>query len=142
MVRSLLEAWPSRRRLAAAALLPLVAAWFVTVGGSGRAAPSVYWFAVVAVAATLAAGVLASYVPVVGRRPDLGCTPCATMSALTVVAATVALRSYGAELTGPVLAVAVLLFGLAQRLSQPPTCVTGPVPAAGDPPRQPPGVRT
>jgi hypothetical protein len=45
------------------------------------------------------------------------------MSAFTVVAATLVLRSYGAETTGPLLASAVLLFGLTQRMSQPASCV-------------------
>ena len=125
MIRSLLDAWPARRRVAAALLLPFMATWFVVVGDSTRATPSVGWYALVVVAAVLGAGVLASYVPVAGRKPDLGCTPCATMSALTVVGATVALRSYGADVAGPLVAGAVLLFGLTQRMSRPATCATG-----------------
>lgn len=125
MIRSLLDAWPARRRVAAALLLPMVATWFVVVGGSTRATPSAGWYALVMVAAVLGAGVLASYVPVAGRKPDLGCTPCATMSALTVVGATVVLRNYGTDVAGPLVAGAVLLFGLTQRMSQPATCATG-----------------
>ncbi len=124
MVHSLLEAWPRRRRAAAVLLLPLVAAWFVVVGGSTQASPSAGWYVLVMVAAVLGAGVIASYVPVVGRRPDLGCTPCAMMAALTVVGATVALRSYEADVAGPLVAGALLLFGLAQRMNQPATCAT------------------
>lgn len=122
MVRSLVDAWPTRRRVAAVLLLPVVALWFVVVGTSAAGSPSAGWYALVAVAATLGAAVLATYVPVAGRRLDLGCTPCAAMSAFTVVAATLVLRSYGAETTGPLLASAVLLFGLTQRMSQPASC--------------------
>lgn len=124
-MRALLEFWPARRRAAAALLLPIVAAGFALVGGSTGATPSVGWYALVMVAAVLGAGVLASYVPVVGRKLDLGCTPCAAMSALTVVAATVVLRSYGADIAGPLVAGALLLFGLAQRMRQPATCASG-----------------
>lgn len=124
MIRSLLDAWPTRRRVAAALLLPLVAVWFVVVGGSTQASPSPGWYALVMVAAVLGAGVLASYVPVAGRGLDLGCTPCAMMSALTLVGATIALRNYGPDVAGPLVAGAVLLFGLTQRMSQPATCAT------------------
>jgi hypothetical protein len=124
VLRSLLDAWPTRRRIAVALLLPLVAAWFVAVGGSTQLPPSAGWYGLVAVASVLGAGVLATYVPVVGRGIDLGCTPCAMLSALTLVGATMALRSYGGDVAGPLVAAAVLLFGLTQRLSQPATCPT------------------
>lgn len=123
-MRTLLDAWPTRRRLAAVILLPAVAAWFVFVGTRAGVAPSAGWYAVAMVAAVLGAGVLASYVPLAGLRPDLGCTPCATMSVLTVVGATVALGNYGAAVEGPLVASAVLLFGLTQRLREPATCAT------------------
>jgi hypothetical protein len=100
-------------------------AWFVVVGRSSSAVPpGVEWYAGAVVAAVLGAAVLASYVPLAGRRLDLGCTPCGTLAALTLVGATMALRSYGSELAGPLVAIAVLLFGLTQRMSQPTTCVT------------------
>jgi hypothetical protein len=125
VIRSLLDAWPTRRRVAAAILLPAVTAWFVVVGGSTGAPLPAGWYALAIVAGALGAGVLASYVPVTGFKPDLGCTPCATVSALTVVAASVVLRNYGADVAGPLVASAVLLFGLAQRLREPATCATG-----------------
>lgn len=124
MIRTFLDAWPTRRRVAAALLMPLVAAWFVYVGSSGGPTPSAGWHALAMVAAALGAGVLASYVPITGHSPDLGCTPCATMSALTVVGATVVLRNYGADVAGPLVASAVLLFGLTQRVREPATCAT------------------
>jgi hypothetical protein len=125
MLLSALQSWTPRRRLALAALFPLVATWFVVVGrGSAAVSPGAEWYAVVGVAALLGAAVLASYLPVSGRRLDLGCTPCATLAALTLVGATMALRSYGSEPVGPLVAIAVLLFGLTQRMSQPATCAT------------------
>lgn len=122
MIRTLLDAWPARRRMAAVLLLPVVTTWFLILGGSPQLAPSTWWYALVLVAAVLGAGVLASYVPVAGRSLDLGCTPCASLSGLTLVAAAMALRSYGADVAGPLVAVAVLLLGLAQRMSRPATC--------------------
>ena len=122
-MRALLDTWPTRRRVALAILSPLLATWFVAVGGATGSAPSAGWYAVTILAALLGAGVLATYVPVAGRVPDLGCTPCATLSALTVVGATFLLRSHGPDLAGPLLASAVLLFGLAQRMNQPAACV-------------------
>ncbi len=124
MIRSLVAAWPARRRVALLLLLPVVAAWFVSLGRASVTPPSPWWYVVTLVAAVLGAAVLATYVPVVGRRPDLGCSPCATMSALTLVGATVALRNYGADVAGPLVAGALLLFGLTQRMSQPATCAT------------------
>jgi hypothetical protein len=107
----------------------------VSLGRAAVTPPSAWWYAVALVAAVLGAAVLASYVPVVGRRPDLGCTPCAAMSALTLVGATVALRSYGGDIAGPLVAGALLLFGLTQRLSQATTCATpaGAVPRTAAP---------
>lgn len=124
MIRFVLDAWPARRRLAAVALVPLVGAWFLYVGRSAGVPVGAGWYAATLLAAVLGAGVLASYVPVTGRGLDLGCTPCATLSALTLVGATMALRSYGGDVAGPLVAGAVLLFGLTQRLSQPASCPT------------------
>ena len=130
MIRTALDAWPVRRRVAALVLLPVVATWFVVAGNTSAVTPGIAWYAVVALASVLGAAVLASYVPAVGRGLDLGCTPCATLSALTVLGATMALRNYGPDIAGPLVASALLLFGLVQRLSQPATCAT-PVRDAG-----------
>jgi hypothetical protein len=125
MIRSVLDSWTPRRRLALVGLFPIVAAWFLVVARSSAVAtPGAGWYVGAGIAALLGAAVLASYLPVSGRRLDLGCTPCATLAALTLVGATMALRSYGSEPVGPVIAIAVLLFGLTQRMSQPATCAT------------------
>jgi hypothetical protein len=123
MTRFLLDAWPLRRRLALLALLPLVAGWFVIVGRGSSGVPRPGgWYVAVAAAAVLGAAVLATYVPHVGRRPDLGCTPCAGFSGLTLLGATTAIRTYDGALLGPLVAGALLLFGLTQRMGQPATC--------------------
>lgn len=124
MIRTALDAWPVRRRVAALVLLPVVATWFLVVGNTSAVAPGVAWYGVVGIASLLSAAVLASYVPVAGRGLDLGCTPCATLAALTVLGATMALRNYGPDIAGPLVAAALLLFGLVQRVSQPATCAT------------------
>lgn len=85
---------------------------------------SALWLLLVAVAATSGAAVLATYVPQHGLRPEVGCTPCAAVSAMTVVGAALVLRSYGADLAGPALAIAMTLFGLTQRLGQVDSCST------------------
>ncbi len=131
MIRTALQAWPVRRRVAAALLLPLVATWFLAAGNTSPVTPGAAWYGVVAVASVLGAGVLAGYVPVAGRGLDLGCTPCATLSALTLLGATMALRNYGPDIAGPLVAAVLLLFGLTQRMSQPATCATSPTHGAG-----------
>ncbi|MGZ5367745.1 MAG: hypothetical protein ACXWXV_00360 [Aeromicrobium sp.] len=114
--------WPRRRRAAVLVLMPVMAALFVVVSGTPVGDASVAWLLLVAVAATLAAAVLASYLPRKSRRMELGCTPCAAMSALTVVGAMMALKNFGSMLIGPALAIAVTLFGLTQRIGQAETC--------------------
>lgn len=113
-----------RRKVAVVLLTPGLAFVFLAVTGVGLLAASGLWLLLVAVAATLGAGVLATYVPHRGVRPEVGCTPCAAVSAMTVVAATMVLHGYGPALTGPVLAIALTLFGLTQRLGQVDSCAT------------------
>jgi hypothetical protein len=113
-----------RRRVAVVVLTPVLAAVLLAAAGLGLPALSGVWLLLVAVAAILGAAVLATYVPHRGLRPEVGCTPCAAMSAMTVVGAVMALRSYGPDLTGPALAIAVTLFGLTQRLGQVDSCAT------------------
>lgn len=117
--------WPRRRWLAFAVLLPVLGLLLVAaarpVAGPG---PTPVAWAMVAVAAVAGAATLASYVPARGLRPDVGCTPCAAVSGLTVVAGLVAVQGAGADPTGPALAVAATLFGLVQRLKEPAVCPT------------------
>lgn len=111
-----------RRRTALVVLTPVVAVAFLASSGLAGGTIPVAWLLLLAVAATLSAAVLATYVPERGLRPDLGCTPCAAVSAMTVVGAAIALDSYGASLLGPAVAIAATLFGLTQRLGQPDAC--------------------
>jgi|SRR5664279_99272 len=122
MLRAVFATWPRRRWVATVVSTPIVAAAFFTVSGTPTAQASKTWLLLVAIAAIIGSAVLASYVPASGRRPDLGCTPCAAMSAMTLVGAVIALNSYGPQLTGAALAIAVTLFGLTQRLSQTTAC--------------------
>lgn len=126
LVSWLAATWPRRRRLALALLVPVVAGGYLAVSGVSRAAATPTWLVLMLVAALAAAAVLATYVPAEGVRPDLGCTPCAAVSVVTVACAMIVLARYGAALSGPVLAIAVTLFGLVQRLGQPPTCAVEP----------------
>lgn len=129
--RTVLASWPLRRWAAFAVLLPVLALLLVAaarpVAGPG---PTPVAWAMVAAAAVAGAATLASYVPVRGLRPDLGCTPCAAVSALTVVAGLVAVQGAGADPTGPALAFAATLFGLGQRLKEPAVCSTPASPAS------------
>ena len=104
----------------------------VAAAGTEPATMSSPWLLLVAAAALLGAGVLATYVPHRGLRPEVGCTPCAAVSAASVLVAALLIRNYGPSLTGPVLAVAATLFGLTQRLGQVDSCAT-----VGTPPPPP-----
>lgn len=83
------------------------------------------WSLLLLLAAALGSLTLASYVPRQGLRPDIGCSPCAAVSGLTLVGAVIVLDGYGGHLSGPLLALALTAFGLVQRLRQQPTCATG-----------------
>jgi len=121
--RTLAEHWPARRWLVMAVTAPALAWLLVSVApvapATGR---GVAWWVLVLATALAGSGTVASYVPVTGLRPDLGCSPCAAVSAVTVVGALMVLRGSGGDPAGPVLALAVALFGLGQRLAQPPVC--------------------
>lgn len=99
----------------------------VAVGGGWAPGALPLWTALVVLTALGAAVVLASYLPAqgAGLRLDLGCTPCAAASALTVVAATWFVHSSPHQVSGATAALAVVGFGLLQRLTQTgATCAT------------------
>lgn len=121
-----------RRKAAVVLLTPMLAAVYLAAADLGLPAASGLWLLLVAGAAILGAGVLATYVPHRGLRPEVGCTPCAAVAAMTVVVAAMVLHRYGPALTGPALAIAVTLFGLTQRLGEVDSCAT-----AGSGPRLP-----
>ena len=117
-----LHAWPRRRWVAAAAALPLLLVGFLRVAAPASGATSL-WVTLVGLAAASGSLALASYLPARGWRPDLGCSPCAAVSGLTLVGALVVLDGYGPDLSGALLALMLTTFGLVQRLRQEPTCV-------------------
>ena len=136
MVRQALGDWPARRWIAVVAVTPLLAVTFFKLAGASHGAPSVGWLTLMGLAAILSAGVLGSYVPREGLRPDLGCAPCAVMPVATVVGAMIAVNAYGDAVVGPALATAITLFGVTQRLGSVDGCDV----SAG--PRTPPGRRS
>ena len=124
MLRAVGADWIRRRTLVTATLTPVLAAGLALASGVDVGALSTTWLLLALVAAALSAGVLASYVPRRGLRPELGCTPCAAMSVLTVLGGIVAVANYGASFLGPLVATAVTLFGLTQRIGQVEVCAT------------------
>jgi len=92
-------------------------------GGWAPAAPAA-WTALVALVAIVCATTLATYLPHpgTGLRPDLGCTPCAAVAAVTVLASFWLLSSAPHDVSTAALALGVSAFGLVQRLNNPSTC--------------------
>ncbi len=133
MVRRTLGGWPPRRWLAVIALAPLLAVVFVMLARTPLGDASVAWFTLMGLAAIFSAGVLGSYVPQEGFRPDLGCAPCAVMPVATVAGAMIAVNTYGVAFVGLALATAITLFGLTQRLSNTNSCDVSASPRAGTP---------
>ena len=132
MIRAALETWPARRWVAVFALAPLLLAAFVMSAGIPLSGLSAGWFALASLAAILSAGVLGSYVPQEGLRPDVGCAPCAVMPVATVVGAMFAVNNYGPAAIGPALASAITLCGLTQRLGNANSCDVPADPHAAD----------
>lgn len=122
-----LRSWPLRRWVAAAVLVWPVFAFLRAADGTGSATLDVLTLLTAAVGAT----VLASYLPGPGegRRPVIGCTPCATAAGLSLVAAAL-LRASSPGMTGMALVALIPpVMGLRQRLTDSGTCVvrSGPV---------------
>lgn len=122
---AVLTRWPRRRWLAAFVALPFVAAFFTGAAGVALDDAGLAWALLLLAAGVMGAGILATYVPRPGVRPGLGCSACAAVSGLTVLGAALALDTYGGQLSGPLLAVALTGFGLSQRLRQEAACTTG-----------------
>lgn len=121
---NVLAAWPLRRRMAVALTAPVLFGLMVAVSGGWAPTTSPGWTALVAVAALACATTMATYLPHpgTGLRPDLGCTPCAAVAAVTVLASFGLLSSAPHDVSTAVLALAASAFGLAQRLNNPSTC--------------------
>ena len=113
-----------RKRVAMAVLTPIVLVLSVSASGGWALATSRGWTALVALVALASAMTLASYLPSpgTGLKLDLGCTPCAGVAALSVVASVVLLSSSPGDVPTAFLALGVAAFGLRQRLATPSTC--------------------
>jgi len=119
-----LAAWPLRSRMAVALTAPALFGLMVAVSGGWAPTSSTGWTALVAGAALACATTLATYLPRpgTGLRLDLGCTPCAAVAAVTVLASFGLLSSAPHDVSTAVLALGVSAFGLVQRLKNPGTC--------------------
>lgn len=114
-----------RRIVVVAVLSPLLFVLLIAVAGGWTPGAPLGWTALVAVMALAAAATLASYLPRpgAGRKLEIGCTPCAAVAALSVVGAGAVLSTAPYDVSTAVMALAVVGFGLMQRLTNPSTCV-------------------
>ena len=106
---------PPRRLAALTVLVPTVAVWMVGIGGGWGNAP-LGWLAVVLVAAVVGAAVLATYLSVRGLRLNVGCTPCAVVSFLSLVCASGMLVRSPHALYPALAALGFVSLGLTQRV--------------------------
>lgn len=119
-----LAAWPLRRRMAVVVLAPVLFALMVAASGGWVLATSPGWTALVVLIAVSCAATLATYLPHpgTGLSIDVGCTPCAALAAVSVLAAFIVLSSAPHDVSTAVLALGISAFGLMQRLNNPSTC--------------------
>ncbi len=119
-------AWPARRLVAAGALFPVLLALQITAGGGWAPGERFGWTALVVAVAAASAATLATYVPRAGSltRLDLGCSPCAAVAALSVLAATAVLSTAPHDVPTAILALGAAGFGLRQRLVNAGACPT------------------
>lgn len=115
-------AWPSRRIVVVAVLAPALMVLLTAVSGDEVSPPG--WTGLAGLVALTAAATAATYVPRPGSgaQLDVGCTPCASVAAITVPIAVVVLTSSPHDVPSALLALGVALFGLRQRLTDPSTC--------------------
>ena len=105
-----------RRTVTAGLLLPVLFPFLLSAGG-GWAPDEPVWTGLVALASLLGAGTLASYVPLPGERlrSVVGCSPCAAVSALTVLGSALLLGSGPHQASMALVAAGLAAFGLFQR---------------------------
>ena len=117
-------ALPPRRLVVVAVLAPALMAVLVGVAGSTDTAPTPEWTALVGLVSLAAATTLATYLPRpgAGLRLDVGCTPCASVAALSAVFAAAVLNSTPHDVPTAILALGVAAFGVRQRLTDPSAC--------------------
>lgn len=120
------DALPLRRLVLVALLFPLLFTLLVGAGGGWAPSAAPGWSALVALVALGAATTLATYLPRPGsgHRLDIGCTPCAAVAGLSVLGASFILSTAPHDQSTAALALVIIGFGLAQRLTSPSTCAT------------------
>jgi len=116
--------WPLRRIVAVAVLSPLLFVLLISVAGGWASGATLGWTVLVALMALAGAATLATYLPRpgAGRTLEIGCTPCAAVAALSVLGAAAVLSTTPHDVSTAFLALAVVGFGLTQRLTNPSTC--------------------
>jgi hypothetical protein len=119
-----LGAWPLRRRVAVAVLAPVMFIVSLAATGGWAVVTAPGWTALVVVVALASATTLATYLPLpgAGLKLEFGCTPCAAVAAVSVLASLGLLSSAPHEVPTAVLALGVVAFGLRQRLANLGTC--------------------
>lgn len=107
-----------RRLVAAAVVAPVLLVVLTDAGGGWALSSAPLWTALVGVAALLGAATLASYLPLEGQgwRDALGCSPCAAVSAVSVLGAAFLLASSPHQASMALVAAGATAFGLFQRL--------------------------
>ncbi|WP_146192316.1 hypothetical protein [Cellulomonas sp. WB94] len=115
-------AWPPRRLVAVAVIAPALMVLLTAVSGDSVSPPG--WTALAGLVALTAAATAATYLPRPGSgaRLDVGCTPCASVAAITVPIAAVVLTASPHDVPSALLALGVAVFGLRQRLTDPSAC--------------------
>ncbi|HEX5333106.1 MAG TPA: hypothetical protein VFW79_10730 [Cellulomonas sp.] len=105
-----------------AVVTPALMALFI-VGAREPVSPP-GWTTLAGLVALMAAATVATYLPRpgTGSRLDIGCTPCASVAAITVPIAVVLLTTSPHAVPSALLALGVAIFGLRQRLTDPSTC--------------------
>ncbi len=129
------DALPLRRLMVVAVLFPLLFTLLVVAAGGWAPSAAPAWTALVALVALGGATTLATYLPRPGsgHRLDIGCTPCAAVAGLSVLGASFILSTAPHDQSTAALALVIIGFGLAQRLTSPSTCATpAPRPELGD----------
>lgn len=122
-VRADRAGWPPRRFVAVAVAAPVLLVVPIA-RAMGSMTPA--WIVVAGIVATTGAAVLATYLPPpgAGARLQIGCTPCASIAALTVPISVALLSAPPYDLPSAFPAIAVTGFGLWQRLTDPQGCPT------------------
>lgn len=117
-VAALRAGWLPRHTLAMVVLSPLIFTGYAAALGTGISNP--LWVVLLGAMSLIAALILTTYLPLRGKGPTAAAS--CTMLAGLLVPGAGALLSQGAGLTGGVMALAILILGLWQRISGTSAC--------------------